>query len=359
MTRPTSIFPPGLHFTRMAIALHFAKGDPMQAAVVAQSRWGEKSTAALALKAAVSAGGTDNLSALAEASVAASEFISAVRPLTITGRLSGVRRVPLHIKVPRETASATVGWVGERSPTPITGLQLDTVTLDPLKLAGIVVTTRELANHSSPAAEELLRQDLVAGVAAASDAAFIDPSNAGETDVKPASVTYNADSVTPTGTTAAALRADVAMLVDKIQGDFEAPHFVTDRRLAMRMAMMPDPIFRAVTANGGLLAGIPLLISASSPNTSANDSPAGYSSALTLLDAADVLLGDEGGAEIMASQQATVQMDSAPDSPITGNTVTVSLYQHNLTAFRCVREINWRMRRQGRVAYISGAHYAE
>ena len=59
-----------------------------------------------------------------------------------------------------------------------------------------------------------------------------------------------------------------------------------------------------------------------------------------------------------ASNQASLQMDSAPADPPVANTVMVSLWQMNMVGIRAERFINWTKRRAGAVQYITGAAYA-
>jgi valyl-tRNA synthetase len=79
----------------------------------------------------------------------------------------------------------------------------------------------------------------------------------------------------------------------------------------------------------------------------------------SLLSAPDILLADDGQVSIDASQEASLQMDTAPDSPATASTTFVSLWQQNQIGIRAERYINWAKRRSTAVAYISNAKYFE
>ena len=97
-----SSLPPGTHFARMALAIARAKGDRMGAVEIASSAWGAASLPALILRAAVTAGEFDPAWAgsIAEHHIAASEFVEALRPLTLLGRMSGFRRAPTNVRNP-------------------------------------------------------------------------------------------------------------------------------------------------------------------------------------------------------------------------------------------------------------------
>jgi len=72
----------------------------------------------------------------------------------------------------------------------------------------------------------------------------------------------------------------------------------------------------------------------------------------------EILLADDGQVVVDASNQASVNMDSAPDSPPTASTNMVSLWQMNMTGIRAERWINWLKRRSTAVQYIQNAKYA-
>jgi hypothetical protein len=76
-----------------------------------------------------------------------------------------------------------------------------------------------------------------------------------------------------------------------------------------------------------------------------------------LVHAPSILYADEGGVRIDVSREASVQMDSAPDSPATATTVLVSLWQNNLVGLRAERMITWKRARTGSVYYITTAAY--
>jgi HK97 family phage major capsid protein len=63
------------------------------------------------------------------------------------------------------TAGATVNWVGEGAPKPLTSLAFDSITLDFAKIAGIIVLNDELVRLAAPSAELLVRNGLAASVA--------------------------------------------------------------------------------------------------------------------------------------------------------------------------------------------------
>jgi hypothetical protein len=60
---------------------------------------------------------------------------------------------------------------------------------------------------------------------------------------------------------------------------------------------------------------------------------------------------------IDASQRGLLQMDSSPDSPTTGSTNLISLWQQGMLGIKAEREINWVKRRSTSVDLITSGHY--
>jgi len=365
--------PKGTMFARYVGALANARGNRFEAAEFAK-RWNDTTPQVETMlrmpvdvieKAAVSAGSTTDptwAEPLVQYQNMASEFIEYLRPLTIIGRLEGFRRVPFKVKVPRQTGGASVNWVGEGRVKPLSSLAFDSVTLDFAKVAGIVPLTEELVRFSSPSAEELVRADLAAAIAQFIDAEFIDPGNAA-TDVSPASVTYGVSPITATGTTAAAFRADVkamfaAMLAANQQ--ISAGYWIMTQTQALAFSLMQNALgqseFPGITMTGGTLLGFPVITTENL--TASTGSPAdGYP--IVFVMPGEILLADDGGVSIDMSREASLQMESAPDSPVTASTVTVNLWQHNMVAIKAERFINWKARRSTAAGLIAGAKYAE
>lgn len=366
--------PPGVGFSRYVGALAVAKGNRFEAAEFAKSKWGDNGADIVAMlrtpadvleKTAVNAGTTTDstwAAPLAQYNNLGSEFIDYLRPATIIGRIQGMRRVPFKVKVPRATGGASVNWVGEGKVKPLTSMAFDSVTLDHNKIAGIVPLTEELVRFSTPSAEMLVRDDLAAAIAQFQDIEFIDISNA-STDVSPASVTYGVSAVTSTGTTASAFRADMASALDTLIAlniPLTSVVIVMTPTQALRLSLMQNamggPEFPGITMNGGSLAGFPVITTTNLSATTA--SPAdGYP--ITFIAASEILLADDGGVTVDVSREASLQMETTPDSPFTASTVLVNLWQHNMIAVKVEQFITWKPRRTTVAAVIAGAKYAE
>jgi HK97 family phage major capsid protein len=282
---------------------------------------------------------------------------------SIIGRISGLLRVPFKVKVPRQTGGATVNWVGEGKVKPVSQLAFDTVTMEHHKIAGIVPLTEELWRLSNPAAEGLIRNNLVNEITEKMDRDFIDPTKAEESGVSPASITNGVSAVTATGTTAAALRTDVKTLFSTIASNnlsTSTGHWIMTEQQAIAISMMVNtlgnPEFPGVTPRGGSFYGFPVVASENIPATGGSPTD-GYP--LIFAIANQIMLADDGTVSIDVSREASLQMDSAPDSPATASTVLVSLWQHNMVAVKGERWITWKKARDNAVGYIQNAKYAE
>lgn len=359
ITSGKSSLPPGTAFTRYAIALANGRGSLADAMNFAK-RWKDSTPEvlqALETKAAVDPGtSTDSTWAapLVDQNQLAAEFIELLRPMTMLGRMSGVRRVPFNVKMPRQTGGSTVAWVGEKLPKPVGELAFDTVTLGYTKVAGIIVLSDELVRLSSPAAEDVVRRDLTAQVAQFLDEQFIDPSIAAAAGVSPASITNGVTPVPATGTGAANLRADMRDLVASFLSNnlsVSGCALVMSETMAASISLLVNalgqPEFPGIGASGGTLAGIPVITSENVPTDSSG-------SIIVMIKQGEILLADDGSVSLDASREATLELDNAPTG---SNPAVFNLWQRNCVGIRAERWINWTKRRATAVGYISGANY--
>ncbi len=365
--------PKGTCFTRYAMALAASRGNRWEALNIAKQWHDQTPEVELVLghdmptimKAAIGTGTTTDAtwaSPLIAYQVMASEFIELLRPQTIIGRIPGLRRVPFNIQMPRTTTGSTVGWVGENAPKPVTSMAFDTVQLRWAKAAGIIVLTDELVRFSNPAAEAVVRSDLIDAMAQFLDKQFVDPTVAAVTNVSPASITNGVSATVRTGTNQAAFVTDVnTMLGTFLTNNLSTAGgvWIMSQRQALAFSLMlttlGQPYYPGITAEGGTLLGYPVVASEGVP--SVGSSPADGTPIIFLLPR-EIMLADDGQVVIDASNQASIQLDTAPDSPPTASTNMVSLWQMNMTGLRAERWINWLKRRSTAVAYISNANYA-
>lgn len=270
------------------------------------------------------------------------EFIELVRQKTVVDKIAHqMRQVPFNVKIPTQTASGSVGWVGEGKMKPVGNPEFGSMTLSHAKIAGIVLLSDELIRFSNPKADTLVRDDLVATVAQFIDQQFFDPDKAEATE-SPASVLNGVTAVTATGTTADKIDTDTNTLIAQLVDagiSLEGAVWAMSETRAMQLSGMRDALGRTYFEGMSLvgsrsLKGLPVLT-------------CGYlADKIVLIIPNQILLADDGGIDFSVSTEATINMgtDDAPKM--------VNLFQNNLTAIRAERFIRWKKRLPNAVGYI-------
>lgn len=359
----TPQLPKGTAFTRYAMALASAKGDSYRAIERAKS-WTDtpevehmvRASLAWETKAAVAAGTTTDATwagPLAAVQPMVNEFLELLRPATLIDSVQGFRKVPFNVSVPAQTGGGTYSWVGQGNAKPVTSAAFATVSVGFAKASGIIVLTEELVKLSTPSAEETIRNEMVAGVRQFLDGQLTTPSVAAVANVNPASITNGAPTAAASGATAAAARADI---VARIQTFTAADLSLSESEiwmnesnafaLANALNALGQPLFPGFTGQtGSIIMGLRARVT----NVVGTN--------VILVHTPSILFADDGGVNIDASREASLQMDSAPANPSDATTVHVSLWQRNLVGLRAERFISWTKARTAAVTYISAAAY--
>jgi HK97 family phage major capsid protein/HK97 family phage prohead protease len=338
---------PGIKLARYVIAKLASRFDGITAADYAASRWNDSTPeVALALKAAVAAGTTTDATwakPLVNPAIV-SDFLPLLRAATILGKIQGLRKVPFNVNVPAQTAGGVIQWVGELKPKPVTPMAFSMESLGFNKVAAIVVLSQELVRFSNPSAEAVVRDSLVKDIALFLDQQFINPAVAAVAGVNPASITNGA----PTAAATVNPLADILGLIN---------HFATNNipvdgltfilspsnalALSFRTNLDGSPEFPGIGINGGSYKGMQFITS----NTVTTN--------VIALQPQYILYADDGGVTIDASTEASLQMDSAPDSPVSATTVFASMFQMNAVALRAERYITWKRIGTNTVKYLT------
>lgn len=354
--------PPGTAFTRYVMAKIACKGSVSDAIRYVESNkaWMDQTPEVLlAFKAAVNPGTIAEpawAAPLAVATPMQQEFLDLLRPATIIGKLTGLKRVPFNVSFPMQTGGGTYGWVGEGAPKPVGNLQFVSVTLGVAKSAGIIVISEELAKVSSPSAESTVRNDMIKGMAQFLDLQFIDPTVAAVTNVSPASITNLANGYATAGTSADNARTDLKKGITLMtQNNYPISEvvFIMSEANAFALSM-------ALTANGVLVnpnlgaKGGSILGGADGGVTVVTSQSAG--NVVATVHTPSIAFADDGGVNIDVSREATVEMNTTPTSPITASSAYVSLWQANLIGLRAERFINWKRARTTSVVYTTATY---
>lgn len=270
------------------------------------------------------------------------EFIDLVRQKTMVDKIAKqMRQVPFNIKLPTQTASGSVGWVGEGKMKPVGNPEFGSITLGFAKIAGIVLLSDELIRFSNPKADQLVRDDLVDTVAQFIDEQFFDPDKA-ESAESPASVLNGVSEITATGTTADKIDADTNTLIAQLVDagiSLEGAVWGMSETRAMQISGMRDALGRIYFEGMSLTGersfkGLPV-------HTSGK-----LGDKIVLIVPSQILLADDGGVDFSVSNEATINMGDERTPKY------VNLFQNNLTAIRAERFIRWKKRAVKAVGYI-------
>lgn len=369
--------PPGIAFARYAMCMGMARGNEYEAKQIAKDNYGDDAHGLIRLielhqKTAVGAANTSTAGWASELVpyTIMDDFIEYLRPGTILGKfgttMNGVtypslRRVPFNTRVSGFSAGLTASWVGEGLPALLSKATSFTTSLTWSKLAALTVLTKEEIRFSNPSAEAKVRDELARSMIAKQDLDFINPARAAVANVSPASITYQTTPVLTTGTSAAALRTDLATLIATFSTlNFDPSDIVLIMNtidalnISLMITSLGNPVFPGLTMAGGNLLGFPVITT-----TQATSTGSPVSNIIVAVKASEIYLADDGVVTVDASDQASVEMvDSSSQSGITGTGASlVSFWQSGLLGLKATREINWKLRRTGAARYIYNSLY--
>ncbi len=360
----------GQKFGRYAIAMRRAHGNVADALAIVQANKGWMDTSpelALVLKTAVNAGDTTTAgwaSELVYAQNLANEFIEYLRQMTIIGRVPGFRRVPFNVRMGSQTGGSQFYWTGQGKPILPSKLTTSSTSLGITKATGMVVVDDELVRSSSPSVELMIRDDLAAAIAAGVDLSFIDPNQGGTANVQPASLLYGVTPITPTGTTAAYLLADIKTLFSTMIAanvDVSQSVLVMSETTALSLSLMLTSLgvfqFPAMNRKGGELVGWPVIVS----NAAKIAGSPQFGEMIVAINPREVFLADDDQVSIDISNEASIEMvdtSSQQSTATSAGAQLVSMFQTSSEAIRGIRYVNWSKRRASAAAFIQAAAYA-
>jgi HK97 family phage major capsid protein/HK97 family phage prohead protease len=262
------------------------------------------------------------------------------------------------ISIPaRSTATTVAGsFVGQGAPIPVRQGAFTATTLTVKKLGVITTFSREMAEHSTPQIEAVLRQAIVEDTSVAIDTILLDATAASA--IRPAGLRNGVTGATATtGGGLAALVGDVkalaGALITSSNGHLRDPVWIMNPVQVLSIQFQTNAtgqfIFQDEIAQGRFR-GYPLYQSTTVPTGT-----------VLLLDAADFFSATGDVPAFTASDTATLHMDdttplalSATGAPNTVAAPIRSLYQTDSLAIRMTLDMNWAMRRTGVVAFVSG-----
>lgn len=293
-------------------------------------------------KAAVLAGGTsvgDWSEQLASYQVLAASFLESLRNFgAFDAMLPSMRRVPFRTRIGASTTGITGNTVPQASVKQISKLTLTGTQIDEQKAVAILVITDELAKFGDNVAGNLFATELSNAVAVETDETFISV------------LTTGATSIGSSGVTAEHVRNDLrGMLAAITTGARSQLFLLTTSAIAKVLAVLHtstgEAAFPVMNYNGGQIGGIRVIVSDGVP-----------ASTMVLVDAQQIAAASET-IQLSASNEAIVQMDTAPDSPISASTPMTSLWQMNMTGLKAERFFGVQKLTTTGVAVLTGVAY--
>jgi HK97 family phage major capsid protein/HK97 family phage prohead protease len=354
---------PGQAFARMVKCMALSHKAYRPASDIASEMYGSDSQVVAELKAPVPAGATlaGNWAAnlIGEETGSVADFVEYLRPQTILGRfgtggIPALRSVMFRTPLITQTTGGVGYWVGEGKAKPLTSFDLTRTTMEPLKVANICALTEESIRYSSPKADMLVRDTLVAALRERLDIDFINPAKTAVPGTSPASITNGAETIASTGDAADDVRLDIRAVYAKYSAANNPPSqgvWIMSSDNAVSLAMMQNPLgqaeFGGMGMTGGTLNGMPVIASDYVSNI------------VVLLNASDIYLADEGEINVDASREASLEMSDGPahNSITPTGASLVSMWQTNSVAIRAERTINWMRRRDPAVVYLTGVSW--
>ena len=334
----------GLQVARMVRALAATKGDPERAAVYAKKNFDDDEIVKALEVSTPQAGGyivPEQYSA---------EIIELLRPQTVVRRMGAVT-VPMPtgtLNIPTLAGGGSASYIGENTDIPKTQPSFGTVQLTWKKLAAIVPISNDLLRFSSPAADMIVRDDLVAAMAQREDAAFIRDDGQNNT---PKGLRFWAPSVNaiPANATASldTVTTDLGKLVLALKQAnvrFIRPGWLMSPRTEMYLLTLRDGngnyAFRPEMLAGRLF-GYPYAVTTQIP-----ENLEGNKTEVYLVDFADAIIGESTQLIIDASTEASYIDDGLK-----------SAFSLDQTVIRVIAEHDFAMRHAASVAVLTGVKW--
>jgi len=261
------------------------------------------------------------------------------------------------VSMPTRAATPTIAgsFVAQGAAIPVRQGAFSAITFTPKKMAVISVFTRDIAEHSTPAIEGLIRQAIIEDTAVAIDSVLLDATAA--TTTRPAGLKAGVSATTATAAGGInALIGDIrgltGALITGTNGNLRAPVWIMNPADILAASLLPAtagggefPFKSELT--GGTLQGMPVI---SSSNVTADT--------MLLVDAADFVSVTGDTPRFDVSDQATIHMEdttplaiSTVGSPATVAAPVRSLWQTDCIGVRMLLDLNWGLRRTGVVAW--------
>lgn len=230
--------------------------------------------------------------------------------------LTDMQQLPLSVNIGAVVTSADGAGVEEGEPIPVSKLELQAGSMEPVKAAALLVFTKELVEAPGSEAQRFIEAQTRTAVAAATDRAFY--------GIVLAGASSHAGGSDP----AIDLRTAAGALVhhDSVPRLYVIVSPVTALRLSLATTADGLAKYPEMSPAGGQIQGLRVLVSAAVDHDS-------NGSDVYVIDASRVA-ASRGYLDMAESKHASVQMSTTPSD---GPAELVSMWQTNSVALRLIR----------------------
>lgn len=353
----------GLRVARIVRALAASKGDHEKAAFYAKKNF-DDSAVVKALET-----GTGTAGGFIVPEEYSAEIIELLRPQSVVRRMGAVT-LPMRtgtLNIPVLAGGGQAQYIGENTNIPKTEPSFGTIQLTFKKLAALVPISNDLLRYSNPAADMIVRDDLVMAIAEREDKAFIrgEKATSGSSQLTPVGLRYWAPTTHVIEANQTVSAANVAKDLGKLvlalkeaNVRFIRPGWLMSPRTEMYLLTARDTsgvyAFRDEMVTGKLF-GYPYAVTTNIPEdltvtvggTSVTDTTEVY-----LVDFADAIIGESTQLIIDASTEASY-MDVVNSTP-----VMYSAFSMDQTLIRVIAEHDFVMRHPESVAVLTAVKWS-
>jgi HK97 family phage major capsid protein len=330
--------------SRMLRCIAFAKRTGVSPLDVAGRMWNDPLLTRVMAASIGASGGT----LVPEQYVA--ELIEFLRPASAVRKMDPII-LPMpggNISMPRLTAGANAGYIGENKPLIGQDLGTGMVKFSARKLGALVPISNDLLRFSSPQADTVVRGDLISALATAEDVAFIRGSG---TQYTPRGLRFAAPTANVIAANASVNLVNTIADLNKLVNALAAANTRMLKPGWLMAWRTRNYLYNVTNTNGafvyrdemnmGKLNGYPFAVTNNIPTNLGS----GSDSELYLVDFADAVIAEVPGLIIDTSNEAAYNTDSS---------TLVSAFSNDQTVMRVIEEHDFNMRHDGSVAVLTG-----
>jgi len=338
---------PGEMAARMLRCVAFSKRSGISPLEIAGRMWGDdKLQRALAAGIGASGGYT-------VPEIYYDEMIEFLRPASVVRKMDPTI-IPMpggNMSISRLAAGANGGYIGENKPLIAQDLGFGMVKLSAKKAGALVAISNDLLRFSSPKADEVVRQDLIAALATTEDVAWI---RGAGTQFTPKGMRNWAPTANVIAANATINQANTIQDANKLTNALTNANSRMLKPGYLMAWRTRNYLYNLVNANGvfvyrdemnqGKWNGYPFGVSNNIPINLGS----GSDSELYLADFADVVVGEVPGLIFNTSTEAAYNVDSS---------TLVSAFSNDQTVIQVIEEHDFAMRHEGSVAVLTGVQW--